>query len=78
MSSRAKYFSVSVKCPFFVAREPCGIHCAGLSDNMTTHFVFHTNDSKRIYSARYCERSYTDCPYYKTMDALYDENGNRS
>lgn len=75
--SRAKYFSVSVKCPFFIAREPCGIHCAGLADNMIVHFVFNTSDNKRIYSAKYCEKAYTQCPHYKTLDALYDDMGEK-
>ncbi len=66
------------KCPFFNAQENQKIYCEGVEDGVAMHLAFDSKEHKKAYCARYCNKNFPRCPYYRMLDALYDCCGNHS
>ena len=71
----ASYYSVDVKCPFYMCDDPraCTITCEGVLPGSTVKS--HFPDKKAIHSqiGKHCAGDYRGCPWYQVVSIQYEQ-----
>ena len=68
-----------IECPFYIQEGKQFIRCEGVIKGTQTVHAFKTPGQKLHYELNVCGCfGGSNCPHYRTVFALYDNNGGRS